>query len=374
MFFSDVLDLSKKLIAYSSITPDQAGCLTDLHTFLSDLGWTSQIKTFNHTTNLYAYRGQGHPHLCFAGHIDVVPPGDLQQWTYPPFEPTINQGMLYGRGVADMKGAVACFLCAILSFRDFKGTCSLLLTSDEEGPAFDGIQRMMPWLGEQSFSPDLILIGEPTGQTLGEVIQIGRRGSLTGQLTVRGTQGHIAYPHLADNPLLRAITCAQALGTMTLDKEKLEAFQPSHLELTSIDTGNMTTNLIPSSCQIRFGVRYNPLQTSMGLCEKIRDLCADIGGQHELVFQCHGDAFLTEDEAAMDLLEKAVMTVMGRTPQRATQGGTTDGRFLSKLAPVLELGLPETTIHQVNERVAIQDLHELEAIYTQVLKNFFAQD
>lgn len=372
MVFHDVQTLAQELMAYVSITPNSAGCLEDLESHLSKMGWGACLKKFNDTTNLYASIGQGSPHLCFAGHIDVVPAGDEKAWMFAPFTPTIHDNKLYGRGAADMKGAVAAFLSAasILS-SNLKGTCSLLLTSDEEGCALDGLQRMIPWLKKENFSPNLILIGEPTGQKVGQTLQIGRRGSVTGKLTLYGTQGHIAYPHLADNPLKRALSCGKALLDMPLDQTVHQAFQPSHLEITSIDTGNAVTNIIPSTCHISFGVRYNPLQNAVGLCEKIRDLCAQFAGHHELVFQCHGDPFLTQDHQAIALVQKSICEITGNMPEHTTQGGTTDGRFLCSIAPVLELGLPETTIHQVNEHISLEDLHTLKSIYGQILKNFF---
>lgn len=374
LLHQSVLEIAQRLIAYPSITPLEAGCLTDLHGLFLASGARSFLTVFDDTTNLYARWGKEEPHLCFAGHIDVVPPGPRDLWTFDPFTPTCHEGFLYGRGVADMKGAIASFIAALFSCLSQgvleRGSCSILLTSDEEGPGINGIPKMIPWMEERGEIPKVILIGEPTGTYTGEVIQVGRRGSVTGQLTVLGTQGHIAYPHLADNPLPRLVKCAHALTSMPLDKGD-ENFQPSRLELTSIDTGNPASNVIPARAKAHFGIRYTPYSQSLLLCEQVEALCQEQAGNHLLSLQCNGDPFLTKDAQWRHCIMTAIESVTGCVPRLTTQGATTDGRFLCKVAPVLELGLPETTIHQVNERVKIEDLDLLKKIYEKILKNYF---
>lgn len=366
------VDLASQLIRYPSVTPDEAGCLSDLHKAVQAIGGESHLVVFEDTTNLYVRWGQEKPHLCFAGHVDVVPPGDMSEWLFDPFQPTIHQGKLYGRGIADMKGAIACFLTAWLTVKQkmVQGSCSLLLTSDEEASGVNGIYRMIPWLEERKEVPDVFLIGEPTGSKVGDVLQIGRRGSLTGHLCVKGKQGHIAYPHLADNPLPRVVQTVKALMDMPLDKGT-EDFQPSHLEVTSIDTDNPTTNLIPSHSEVRFGVRFNPLQNSLKLSEMIEEVCTQHAGHHTLQLRWNGDPFLTEDSGWIQCVHQALYRASGHSPTHTTQGATTDGRFLCKLAPVVEVGMPENTIHQVNEHVDLSDIQALEHIYRSILSSYF---
>jgi len=366
------LELAIDLMRYPSITPNEAGCLTDLHGLLEKEGFDSHLVVFQDTTNLYARFGTGGPHLCFAGHVDVVPPGPESLWSFPPFEPTCHNGFLYGRGVADMKGAIACFLSAVFSFNKapFDGSISLLLTSDEEGTGVNGIMKMIPWLQERQQVPHVILIGEPTGQQVGTVLQVGRRGSLTGHLRFTGTQGHIAYPHLADNPLPRLISCLQKLIDLPLDQGD-DFFEASRLEVTSVDTDNPTVNIIPGSAEARFGIRFNPHQNVLGLSEKVEQICNDVGGTHELALRHSGNPFLTQDAHWIGCVHHALKEVMHAEPRHTTQGGTTDGRFLCRIAPVLEVGLPETTIHQIDERVAIEDIEVLERLYHSILTHYF---
>jgi succinyl-diaminopimelate desuccinylase len=367
------VDLACQLIRYPSITPNEAGCLSDLHAAVQATGAHSELVVFEDTTNLYVRWGQGYPHLCFAGHVDVVPPGDVTQWLFDPFQPTTYQGKLYGRGVADMKGAIACFLSAWLTVKAegiLVGSCSLLLTSDEEGTGVNGIMRMIPWLEERKEIPNVFLIGEPTGTKVGDVVQIGRRGSLTGHLCVQGTQGHIAYPQLADNPIPRLINTVRSLMDLPLD-QGTEHFQPSHLEITSIDTDNPTVNVIPARSEVKFGVRFNPLQNSLKLSEMIEEICTQSAGQHTLQLRWSGDPFLTEDSGWIQCVHQALYHASGQHPTHTTQGGTTDGRFLCKMAPVVEVGLPETTIHQVDEHVEISEIETLETIYRSILLSYF---
>lgn len=376
----DVVTLACDFIRYPSITPHEAGCLTDLHALLEKEGFLSHLVVFEDTTNLYARFGQQAPHFCFAGHVDVVPPGPEHLWSFPPFSPTQHNDLLYGRGIADMKGAIACFLSAFMTWKknDFQGSVSLLLTSDEEGDAINGIPKMIPWLKERGEKFDVFLIGEPTGQKTGEILQIGRRGSVTGHLRMMGKQGHIAYPHLACNPIPKLMHCLQDLMNISLDKGD-ESFQSSHLEITTIETGNPTTNIIPGAVEARFGIRFNPHQTSLGLCEKIEEVCHkhiteganNSKIEYNLALKCHGNPFITKDPLWINCVHGALESVMKESPRHTTQGGTTDGRFLCELAPVLEVGLPETTIHQINECVPIQDLYTLSSIYLEILRRYF---
>ena len=370
----NVVELASDLIRYPSITPHEAGCLTDLHALLAKEGFSSHLVVFEDTTNLYTRFGQEGPHLCFAGHVDVVPPGPESLWMFPPFEPTCHEGKMYGRGIADMKGAIACFLSAAASFikLPFRGSLSLLLTSDEEGIGINGIPKMIPWLKERHEIPDVILIGEPTGREVGKDMQIGRRGSVTGHVRFKGTQGHIAYPHLADNPLPRLISCVQKLIELPLDQGD-QFFEASRLEITSIDTGNPTVNIIPGAAEVRFGIRFNPHQNAIELSEKVEQICESVGGPHELVLRHSGDPFLTQNTSWINCVHRALKEVTHSDPHHTTQGGTTDGRFLCHIAPVLEVGLPETTIHQVNEHVAVEDLKTLAQLYKAILKSYFQE-
>lgn len=373
------LELTCDLLRYPSVTPWDGGCLHHLHALLQREGFDSQHFVFDDTTNLYARWGTGQPHLCFAGHVDVVPAGFRELWTFDPFEPTVRDGILYGRGAADMKGAIACFLTAMMTLIErarqkktkFAGSISLLLTSDEEGTGVNGIQRMIPWMRQNGQVPDVILIGEPTGEKTGQVLQVGRRGSITGRLKSMGKQGHIAYPHLADNPLPRLIRCLSDLMDQQFDQGNA-FFQPSHLEVTSVDTGNPTTNVIPQEAYARFGIRFNSLHKASELSAAVSHVCQKtLGHKHQLALQHHGDPFYIQDEKWLACVHGAMKSVTGQDPVHTTQGGTTDGRFLTHLAPVLEVGLPETTIHQIDEHVAVQDLQALETLYGAILRAYF---
>ncbi len=379
-FTQDVLEVASAFIRYKSITPHDDDMLQDMHDVLEKAGWTSFLCTFDDTKNLYARIGSGSPHLCFAGHIDVVPPGPLSHWETDPFIPTVKGGYLHGRGTADMKAPIAAFLTACTKFLTpllhTKGTISILLTSDEEGPGVNGIPKMIPWMQERGEKPTVILIGEPTGAHVGEVLQVGRRGSVVGNLEVLGTQGHIACPELANNPLPRMVDCLSALKQKKLDNGT-EFFPPSKLELTSIDTGNPVENLIPSSTTAKFGTRFNTHHKGADIMKWITQECNHHAGKHNLHLRLSGEPFLTTDKAWIDCVTDAMRTVLQeKNPAAAnirytTQGGTTDGRFLTHVAPVLELGMAETTIHQANERICIEELHRLELMYLHILQNFF---
>lgn len=370
-----LLDLAADLIRCPSVTPTEGGALLLIQAFLAKRGFSTDVVVFEDVTNLYARYGKTGPHLCFAGHTDVVPVGSLESWSVDPFGGLLQEDKLWGRGAADMKGAIACFMVAVDHFLTHRsltqGSISFLLTSDEEGPALNGVQRMLPWLQARGEIPDLCLIGEPTGpQEVGKMIKIGRRGSITGRLICIGKQGHIAYPYLADNPIPRLLSCLQALTAAPLDQGSA-AFEPSRLEITSIDVGNPVTNIIPAQAAARFGIRLNTAHKAADLCAWVRQVCAEKGGSHTLDLTVHGEAFLTTDGEKISLISQAVEDVMGQKPEWSTAGGTTDGRFLIHLCPVVECGLPEATIHQVDEHVSFQDLFLLEKIYGQILRLFF---
>ncbi len=373
----DPVLLSQKLIRCPSITPKNEGALEILEAYLTHLGFTCERFDFENIVNLYAHLGSGHPHLCFAGHTDVVPLGEANLWTHDPFQGIIKDDQLWGRGAADMKCAIACFISALSQFlktTSFKGRISLLITGDEEKDAIHGTQRVLPILVKRKDIPDLCLIGEPTSlHQVGDTLKIGRRGSLTGKLTCYGTQGHIAYPQYTDNPIPRMLACLKALNDYHFDTGT-NFFEPTRLEVTSIDVGNPAANIIPHKIEAQFGIRLNTLQNDKELCEKVRTICTPYAGKHDLVLTVHGHAFLTEDQQKIELMQKAVRDTIGHLPSLSTTGATTDGRFISAYCPVIECGMREATMHQVDEHVALIDIQRLTGIYYGIIKSFFLSD
>lgn len=370
----DPIVLSQALIRCPSITPRNEGALEIVADHLSQLGFTCERFDFEGIVNLYAHKGSGHPHLCFAGHTDVVPLGDASLWTHDPFQGEIKEGQLWGRGASDMKCAIACFMSALSQFlkeNPFKGRVSLLITGDEEKDAIHGTQRVLPILVERGDIPDLCLIGEPTSlDNIGDTLKIGRRGSVVGKLMCYGTQGHIAYPQNTDNPIPRMLNCLQALYEYQFD-EGSSFFEPTRLEVTSIDVGNLASNIIPHKIEAQFGIRLNTLQNGKDLCKVVRSLCEQHAGNHDLNLTIHGNAFLTQDQPKIELIQNAVKQVTGALPILNTTGGTTDGRFISAHCPVIECGMKEQTMHQVDEHVAIADIQILTEIYISILKSFY---
>ena len=365
----DPIKLSQDLIRCPSITPHNAGALEIVEKHLKSLGFSCERLDFQGIANLYAQKGAGRPRLCFAGHTDVVPVGAENLWTEDPFEGTIKDEQLWGRGAADMKCAIAAFLSALSDFKT-EVLLSLLITGDEEGEALHGTQRLLPLLAERNLIPDLCLIGEPTAlKEVGDTIKIGRRGSITGQLTCFGKQGHIAYPQNTDNPIPRLLACLQELYAYPFDKGT-EVFEPTRFETTSIDVGNLATNIIPQQVEARFGIRLNTLQRAENLCEVIKSLCHRTAEKHDLHLTIHGNAYLTEDKEKIHLIQKAIEKVTGALPTLSTTGGTTDGRFISAYCPVIECGLLEKTMHQIDEHVSIKDIHRLREIYLSILHDF----
>lgn len=370
----DPLLISQELIRCPSITPANEGALEVVEKYLSQLGFACERLDFEGICNLYAKKGSGQPHLCFAGHTDVVPLGDADLWTHAPFQGGVKDDCLWGRGAADMKCAIACFIAAvseILKNPFFQGTLSFLITGDEEKDAIHGTQEVLPILAQRGELPDLCLIGEPTSlDKVGDTLKIGRRGSITGKLICYGKQGHIAYPQNTDNPIPRMIACLKALYEYQFDAGT-DLFEPTRLEVTSIEVRNEASNIIPHKAEARFGIRLNTLHDAEELCQKVRSLCNRTAGHHDLTLTIHGNAFLTSDKEKIALVQKAVEKVTGHLPVLSTSGGTTDGRFIIDYCPVVECGMREETMHQINEHVEVEDIQRLKDIYLSILKAFF---
>jgi succinyl-diaminopimelate desuccinylase len=380
----DVVALAQDLIRCPSVTPRDAGAQDVLARALDRLGFACHRLRFDEpgsepVDNLYARLGHGRPNFCFAGHSDVVAVGDAGAWTHDPFAAEVRDGMLYGRGAADMKGALAAFVAAAAAFLDdhgpaFAGSISVLVTGDEEGVAINGTAKVLNWMAETGETIDLCVVGEPTNPgVLGEMVKIGRRGSLSGTLTVEGTQGHVAYPQAADNPITRLVRMLAAVGD-ALDRGS-EHFEPSRLEVTSIDVGNPAENLIPARAVARFNIRFNDRHSGESLLAWLRRTFAEAGGEgvrYTLDHHVGGEAFLTPPGRLSDILAGAIEEVTGRRPVLGTAGGTSDARFIKDVCPVAEFGLVGTTMHKVDECVAVADLRRLADIYRAVLERAFA--
>lgn len=381
------------LIRCPSVTPAEGGALSALEAMLKPLGFSVERPVFAEEgtpdiENLYARRSGNGRHLMFAGHTDVVPPGDVTSWTHPPFAAEIHNGEMYGRGAVDMKGGIACFVAAVARHldagRDFRGSVSLLITGDEEGPAINGTTKLLDWAASKGESWDAAIVGEPTNpDQLGDMIKIGRRGSLSGIVTVNGRQGHAAYPHLADNPVRGLMTLADALLSPDLD-EGTQDFQPTNLEITSIDVGNPAANVIPASASLAFNIRFNDTWTDESLQAEIHnrlDRAAKrtkyrAGRKEPIAFDLTwrdrpSHVFLTRDEKLIEALSGSIAAVTGRTPGLSTSGGTSDARFIKDHCPVVEFGLVGKTMHMVDERVALADLETLTNIYSRFLEDWF---
>jgi succinyl-diaminopimelate desuccinylase len=384
----DPVSLAAELIRRPSVTPRDEGALGIVASRLERLGFACHPLTFAEegpngeksepVANLYARWGNGRPNLCFAGHTDVVPTGAAEQWSFDPFGAALRDGVLCGRGAVDMKGAIAAFIAAAERFiatrgPDFAGSISLLITGDEEGVAVNGTKKVLDWLKARGEALDACLVGEPTSATeLGDMIKIGRRGSMTGRITVTGVQGHVAYPHLADNAAHRLVTL---LGTLTAEPldAGTEHFQASGLQVTTIDIGNPTTNIIPGAARATFNIRFNDLWSSATLKEWVAARLAAVGGEYQLQWEVSGESFLVPPGQISDCLAGAIGEVTGRTPELSTTGGTSDARFIQAYCPVAEFGLVGQTMHKTDERVEIADIAQLTAIYEAFLDRFFAQ-
>ncbi|HEY0147025.1 MAG: succinyl-diaminopimelate desuccinylase [Methylovirgula sp.] len=376
--------LARDLIRCPSVTPQDGGALGLLEERLKPAGFTTHRLRFTETgtpdiDNLYARIGAGAPYLVFAGHTDVVPPGDTAAWRFDPFSGEIADGQVWGRGAADMKGAVAAFAAAALDYAAanpaFKGSIGLLITGDEEGPAVNGTVKLLQWADGQGERFDHCIVGEPTNtEALGDTIKIGRRGSLTGELIVHGTQGHVAYPQRADNPIPHMLRLLAALTEPSLD-EGSQRFDPSHLEVLTVDVGNLATNVIPAKAHARFNIRFNDLWTPETLQAEIARRCAAVtdGGHYELSFHpCNALAFVTEADHFTDLAVEAIAAHTGRIAHFSTSGGTSDARFVRTYCPVIEFGLVGETMHKIDEHVPLADIDTLTAIYREILDRYFA--
>jgi succinyl-diaminopimelate desuccinylase len=381
---ADPVAIARDLIRCPSVTPAEGGALDYLERVLKDAGFAVHRVRFSEpdhagVENLYARIGTASPHLMFAGHSDVVPPGAETAWTHAPFAGEIAGGRLYGRGAVDMKGAIACFLAAALDYvadngGKPKGSISFLITGDEEGDAVNGTIKLLRWAAERGEKFDHCILGEPTNPAaLGDAVKIGRRGSLNGTLVVSGKQGHVAFPHLADNPIRGLVTLMSALMAEPLDRGTAH-FDPSNLEFTSVDVGNRTVNLIPGEARARFNIRYNDLHTPESLKDLIEQRCAAaVGAVRWRVEYLPSNSwvFLTKPGAFIELVTDAIAAATGRRPKLSTSGGTSDARFIKDYCPVVEFGLVGATMHQVDEHVPTAELAALAAIYRRILERYF---
>jgi succinyl-diaminopimelate desuccinylase len=372
----DPVALAQALIRRPSVTPEDAGAIGTLVTSLEPLGFACERLQFGEIANLYARIGSFGRNFCFAGHTDVVPPGDVASWSRAPFDGEIGDGLLYGRGAVDMKGGIAAFAAAASRFvarrgAGFGGSISLLITGDEEGLALDGTRKVLDWLAAKGERLDACLVGEPTNaRELGDMIKIGRRGSLSAKLAVDGTAGHTAYPHLADNPVHRIVAMLADLNSAPMD-EATEHFQASTLQVSTIDVGNPASNVIPSRATAAFNIRFNDRWTGASLDAWLRERIGRHGGRWSLDVHVSGESFLTPPGAVAALIADAAEAVTGRRPEYSTTGGTSDARFIQRFCPVAEFGLVGLTMHKADEAVPLADLEALTRIYEGVLDRFF---
>ncbi|MGF1456492.1 MAG: succinyl-diaminopimelate desuccinylase [Alphaproteobacteria bacterium] len=374
----DPVDLLRRLIAAPSVTPADAGALDIVEQAAGALGFETVRLPFGGPDrptidNLYARRGRSGPCLAFAGHTDVVPPGEAQAWRHDPFGAVVDGDHLFGRGAVDMKGAIACFLAAVARAGTGEPDLALIITGDEEGPAQDGTVRVVDWLKARGERIDHCIVGEPTNPSLlGEMIKIGRRGSLNVTLTATGRQGHIAYPHLADNPIPSLIKVLDRLIDWHLD-DGTPHFQPSSLQVATVDVGNRASNVIPASAAARFNIRFNDLHTAASLTDRIEAIVNEAGkGRVTLEASSNAEAFVTAPGPFTDRIAEAVAAETGRTPDLSTTGGTSDARFLKDLCPVVEFGLVGQTMHKVDEHVSLADLEALTRIYARIISQYAA--
>jgi succinyl-diaminopimelate desuccinylase len=378
------LGLAQALIRCPSVTPAEGGALAFIATVLGDAGFEVHRPVFSEpgtpeVENLYARWGSGHPYLLFAGHTDVVPPGESDRWRHDPFGGAIEAGELYGRGAVDMKGGIACMMAAALQFLDehpdFSGSIGFLITGDEEGPAVNGTVKLLAWARERGERFDHCILGEPTNpDRLGDMIKIGRRGSLTGRLTVHGKQGHVAYPHLAENPIPGLLRLLGALLAPALDGGT-EHFDASNLEVTTVDVGNPARNVIPAEARATFNIRFNDLWTPETLRAELDRRLHEAAGnavRYTLaVDPCNALAFMTPPDDFVGFVADAIERETGIRPVFSTTGGTSDARFIRAFCPVVEFGLVGRTMHQIDERVAVLDLERLTGIYRRLLELYF---
>ena len=378
------LQLSKELIRFPSITPIDAGAINFLSKKLKSLGFNCKILEFKDKKsepikNLYARLGAKQPNICFAGHTDVVPPGNYKDWTANPFTPIIKNNYLIGRGANDMKSSIACFVSAVSKFlksnSKINGSISFLITGDEEGLAINGTKKVVDYLKKKKEKINFCIIGEPTNPTkLGEMIKIGRRGSISGTLEILGSQGHVAYPHLSNNPINTLIAICKKLKEIKLDKGN-KNFQPSNLEFTSIYVDNKAHNIIPSRASSQFNIRYNNIHTAASLKKKInnviKSVCRKYKSNFKIKYEVNGDAFITKPEKTIYMAKKIIKKITKINPKFSTTGGTSDARFIRKISPCLEFGLVNKSMHKIDECVSISDLKKLKRIYHDILVEYF---
>lgn len=380
----DAVELAQDLIRCPSVTPAEGGALGHLQKVLEGLGFVCHRLPFSDkdtpdVDNLYARYGTAAPNFCFAGHTDVVPTGPLDGWTVDPFSAEIKDGYLYGRGAVDMKSAIAAFASATASVIEdgvVGGSISFLITGDEEGPSINGTKKVLGWLQEQGERIDHCLVGEPTNpHRIGEMMKIGRRGSMNSILTVHGKQGHVAYPHLADNAAHLLVQMLHALTNAPLD-EGNDHFQPSSLQITSIDIGNPTENVIPGSAEGRFNIRFNDMHTSDTLTDWIRETLDSVAGgpdRYDIKIRVSGESFIFPPGELSELISAGIEKVTGQKPELSTTGGTSDARFIKDHCPVAEFGLVGETMHKIDECCRLDDIRALTDIYRDVLSRYFAK-
>ena len=378
------LQLAKELIRFPTVTPIDAGIMKFLEKKLKTLGFKTKILEFREKNNkpvknLYARLGNKGPNFCYAGHLDVVPAGDLKNWTVNPFKPSVKKGYLIGRGANDMKSSVAAFVSAVSNFiskgRQFNGSISLLITGDEEGVAINGTKKVVEYLRKKKEKIDFCLVGEPTNPNkLGEMVKIGRRGSMTGKLTIIGVQGHVAYPDRANNPSTALVQILKELKEIKFDNGTKD-FQPTNLEITKINIDNFADNVIPGSANAKFNIRFNNKHSSNSIKTKIDKIIKRISRKNKskfnIVYSVSGEAFLTKPNDTTYMIQDEIKKITRIKPKLSTTGGTSDARFIRKIAPCLEFGLVGKTMHKVDEAVSLSDLKKLTLIYSNILKNYF---
>ena len=378
------LQLAKELIRFPSVTPVDAGIMSFLEKKLKQLGFKTKVLEFREKNskpvkNLYARLGNKSPNFCYAGHLDVVPAGNLKDWTVNPFKPSIKKGHLIGRGANDMKSSIAAFVSAVSNFienySNFSGSISLLITGDEEGVAINGTKKVVEYLKKRKEKIDFCLVGEPTNPSkLGEMIKIGRRGSMNGRLTITGVQGHVAYPHRANNPSTALVQILKLIKDIKFDQGTKD-FQPTNLEITKININNTADNVIPGIATATFNIRFNNKHSSSSLKKKINKVIKKISAKnkskYKIEYSVSGEAFLTNPNKTTFMIQDIIKKITKIKPKLSTTGGTSDARFIRKIAPCLEFGLVGKTMHKVDEAVSLSDLKKLTLIYSNILKNYF---
>jgi succinyl-diaminopimelate desuccinylase len=373
---TDPVPLAQALIRCPSVTPADAGALGVMEDALTALGFTCHRLTFGATPNLYARRGTEAPHFCYAGHTDVVPTGPAEAWANGPFDGVVRDGMLYGRGACDMKGGISAFVAGLTDYLAANpkapGSISLLITGDEEGPARDGTTKVLDWMAARGEIPDMALVGEPTSRVaLGDLIKVGRRGSMTAYITLFGTQGHSAYPQRADNPIHRLVRVLHRLTAAPIDAGS-QFFEATTLQVTGFDVGNAANNVIPGEARAMLNIRFNDLHTSASLTEHLHAALRAEDARYEMRVDCSGESFLTQPGPFVDALRRAVVRATGAEPALDTGGGTSDARFIARFCPVAELGAVGSTMHKVDEAAPVAELRDLAALYRMVLEEAFA--